>query len=128
MVCAVKRLAAENRLPHLLLFGPPGTGKTSTILALARQLYGPALPSMTLELNASDDRGISVVRQEIQDFASTRSIMRCSNHTFSVSACIFFMRALAQCCLLAKSVHQGQGEISRFPSHNTVCCAATSSS
>lgn len=51
-----------------------GTGKTSTVLAIARQLYGKNVQKMTLELNASDDRGISVVRQEIQDFASTKSV------------------------------------------------------
>ena len=71
----VRRLVSENRLPHLLLYGPPGTGKTSTILAVARALYGPAaMPSMVLELNASDDRGIAVVRQQVVDFASTRTI------------------------------------------------------
>jgi DNA polymerase III delta prime subunit len=74
---AVRRLTRENRLPHLLLYGPPGTGKTSTILAVARQIYGKALQNMTLELNASDERGIDVVRQQIQDFASTRSVYRC---------------------------------------------------
>lgn len=71
---AVDRLASGNRLPHLLLYGPPGTGKTSTILALARKLYGNQMHNMVLELNASDDRGIDVVRQQIQDFASTQSI------------------------------------------------------
>ena len=64
----------ENQLPHLLFYGPPGTGKTSTILALARQMYGAHSGSMTLELNASDDRGINIVRNEVQDFASTRTI------------------------------------------------------
>jgi replication factor C subunit 3/5 len=73
---AVKKLTNENRLPHLLLYGPPGTGKTSTILAVARQIYGGAMQNMTLELNASDDRGIDVVREQIQDFASTRSVFR----------------------------------------------------
>ncbi len=63
---AVKRLTAQNRLPHLLFYGPPGTGKTTTVLAIARQIYGASMSSMVLELNASDERGIDVVRQEIQ--------------------------------------------------------------
>lgn len=44
------------------------------MLAIARKLYGASMPNMTLELNASDDRGIAVVRQEVQDFASTKSV------------------------------------------------------
>lgn len=71
---AVRKLTKEDRLPHLLLYGPPGTGKTSTVLAVARQMYGSAMQNMTLELNASDDRGIDVVREQVQDFASTRSV------------------------------------------------------
>ncbi|WCJ44382.1 replication factor C subunit 3 [Euphorbia peplus] len=73
IVDTIDRLTSENRLPHLLLYGPPGTGKTSTILAVARKLYGSKYQNMILELNASDDRGIDVVRQQIQDFASTQS-------------------------------------------------------
>ncbi|KAI4159284.1 MAG: hypothetical protein LQ342_006688 [Letrouitia transgressa] len=65
----------SQRLPHLLLYGPPGTGKTSTILALARRIYGPKnMRQMVLELNASDDRGIDVVREQIKTFASTKQI------------------------------------------------------
>ncbi|KAL6777692.1 RFC5 [Auxenochlorella protothecoides x Auxenochlorella symbiontica] len=74
IIDTIKKLLNENQLPHLLLYGPPGTGKTSTILALARQMYGPGAANMVLELNASDDRGIGIVRNEIQDFAGTRSI------------------------------------------------------
>ncbi|CAN1234377.1 Replication factor C subunit 5 [Linum perenne] len=73
IIDTIERLTNEKRLPHLLLYGPPGTGKTSTILAVARKLYGSDYRKMILELNASDDRGIDVVRQQIQDFASSQS-------------------------------------------------------
>ncbi|CEH11843.1 p-loop containing nucleoside triphosphate hydrolase protein [Ceraceosorus bombacis] len=61
-------------LPHLLFYGPPGTGKTSTILAMARRIYGERWKNNVLELNASDDRGIEVVREQIKSFASTRNV------------------------------------------------------
>ncbi|KAG1860699.1 P-loop containing nucleoside triphosphate hydrolase protein [Suillus subalutaceus] len=64
----------KNRLPHLLFYGPPGTGKTSTILAVARRIYGAEYKKQILELNASDDRGIDVVREQIKQFAETRTL------------------------------------------------------
>ncbi|KAL7662687.1 Replication factor C C-terminal domain-containing protein [[Candida] zeylanoides] len=74
IVSTVRKFVHEGRLPHLLFYGPPGTGKTSTIIALAREIYGPNYKNMVLELNASDDRGIDVVRNQIKSFASTMQI------------------------------------------------------
>jgi replication factor C subunit 3/5 len=67
-------LIEQNKLPHLLLYGPAGTGKTTTILAAARRMYGEQYKGMTLELNASDDRGIGVVRDQIKEFAGTKKL------------------------------------------------------
>ncbi|TPX64178.1 hypothetical protein CcCBS67573_g08470 [Chytriomyces confervae] len=74
IISSVSKFIDESKLPHLLFYGPPGTGKTSMILACARKLYGPKYKSMILELNASDDRGIDVVREQIKNFASTKKI------------------------------------------------------
>ena len=70
VVDVLKRLVNSNNLPHLLCYGSPGNGKTSTILAFARELFGPVLmPSRVLELNASDERGISIIRTKVKDFS-----------------------------------------------------------
>ena len=71
----VKKFIDNKKLPHLLFYGPPGTGKTSCMIAIAKQLYGSNYRNMTLELNASDDRGIDVVRDKIKDFCSTQQLM-----------------------------------------------------
>ena len=75
IISTVSKFIHEKKLPHLLFYGPPGTGKTSTILAVAKEMYGKSFSSMSLELNASDDRGINVVREQIKNFASTQQIM-----------------------------------------------------
>ena len=59
----VRKFIEGKSMPHLLFHGPPGTGKTSCMIALAKEIYGAKhYKNMTLELNASDDRGINVVR------------------------------------------------------------------
>lgn len=64
-----KKIIETKEMPHLILFGPPGTGKTSIIFALAYELYGVKnIHDRVLELNASDDRGINVVRSNIKTF------------------------------------------------------------
>lgn len=65
---------AERTLPHLLFSGPSGTGKTTAILAFSRELFGERLQGNFLELNASDERGIGVVRNRIKEFARTKPL------------------------------------------------------
>lgn len=73
--CIVRRFASNGKLPHLLFYGPPGTGKTSTAVSLANDIFGVhGKAAMVLELNASDERGITVVRDQIKNFAATRTL------------------------------------------------------
>ncbi|KAM7259928.1 hypothetical protein ACFE04_015669 [Oxalis oulophora] len=80
---AVSRLqviARDGNMPHLILAGPPGTGKTTSILALAHELLGPNYKEGVLELNASDDRGIDVVRNKIKMFAQKKVTLPPGRH------------------------------------------------
>ncbi|KAF7922390.1 uncharacterized protein EAE97_011132 [Botrytis byssoidea] len=87
ILATINKFVDTNRLPHLLFYGPPGTGKTSTILALARRIYGSKnMRQMVLELNASDDRGIDVVREQIKTFASTKQIFASKSSSTSPGA------------------------------------------
>ena len=69
---AVRGMIESGDLPHLLFYGPPGTGKTTLALVIARELYGEKWRENTLELNASDERGIAVIRNRVKDFARSR--------------------------------------------------------
>jgi len=73
VVKRVKNLTNSLNIPHLLLAGPAGTGKSSMAIVLVKELYGEKWKDNYLELNASDERGIDVVRQKVKDFARTKS-------------------------------------------------------
>ncbi|EDO07860.2 Replication factor C subunit 4 [Babesia bovis T2Bo] len=65
----MRHIVESYDMPHMIFHGPPGTGKTSAALAIARQIYGPeGMKERVLELNASDERGINVVRERIKTY------------------------------------------------------------
>jgi len=74
VVKRVKSLTNSMNIPHLLFAGPAGTGKSTLALITVRQLFGESWRENYLELNASDERGIDVVRQKVKDFARTKAI------------------------------------------------------
>ncbi len=72
VVRRLMKFVEEKNMPHLLFAGPPGTGKTTAALALAHDLYGEDWRRYVLELNASDERGIDVIRTKVKEFARSR--------------------------------------------------------
>jgi len=72
----IKKLLQGGALPHLLFHGSPGTGKTSTIMALAKEIYGNNMRLMVMKLDASDDRGINSVREDIKGFAEKSNMFQ----------------------------------------------------
>ncbi|KAH3663987.1 hypothetical protein OGAPHI_004701 [Ogataea philodendri] len=69
---SLKRIAEEGNMPHLIISGLPGIGKTTSVLCLAHELLQDQFRDAVLELNASDDRGIDVVRNKIKQFAQKK--------------------------------------------------------
>lgn len=70
----LKAFVKEKNIPHMLFAGPAGCGKTASAFAIAYELYGDNWRQNILSLNASDERGIDVVRGKVKDFARTRAI------------------------------------------------------
>jgi replication factor C small subunit len=70
----LKAYAKVKNVPHLMFAGPAGTGKTTCALALAKELFGESWKQNFNELNASDERGIGIIRGKIKDFARTAPI------------------------------------------------------
>jgi DNA polymerase III, gamma/tau subunits len=76
----LKLISQDGNMPHMIISGLPGIGKTTSIHCLALELLGPLYHQATLELNASDDRGIDVVRNKIKTFAQTKILLPPGRH------------------------------------------------
>ncbi|MBW2992427.1 replication factor C small subunit [Candidatus Woesearchaeota archaeon] len=74
IVKRVKAFVEQKNMPHMLFSGPAGVGKTTLALIVAKQLFKSAWHENLLELNASDERGIDIIRNKVKDFARTRAI------------------------------------------------------
>ncbi len=74
IVKRIKSLTDSLNIPHLLFAGPAGTGKSTLALIIVRELFGKNWRENYLELNASDERGINVVREKVKNFARTKSL------------------------------------------------------
>jgi replication factor C small subunit len=70
----LRSFVRSRNVPHCIFAGPPGTGKTTAAVCLSRDLYGDAFREHIMELNASDERGINVVRETVKTFARVKSI------------------------------------------------------
>jgi replication factor C small subunit len=74
IVSRLKEFIKSGTMPHCLFAGPPGTGKTTAALCLAHDLFGSRFQDVFMELNASDERGIDVVRTTVKEFARMASL------------------------------------------------------
>ena len=74
IVKRIKAFVDSKNLPHLLLTGPPGVGKSTIALVIAKELFGDYWMGNFVELNASSERGINVIREDVKNFARTKSI------------------------------------------------------
>lgn len=75
-VKTIRNMLKAGSLPHLLFYGTSGTGKTSIIITIAKELYGNNMNLMVMKLDASDDRGINSVREEIKGFAEKKNMFQ----------------------------------------------------
>eukprot|EP01025_Chloroclados_australasicus_P000235 TRINITY_DN10109_c0_g1_i3.p1 TRINITY_DN10109_c0_g1~~TRINITY_DN10109_c0_g1_i3.p1 ORF type:complete len:372 (-),score=24.72 TRINITY_DN10109_c0_g1_i3:492-1463(-) len=96
IVDRLKEMVKQGSMQNLLLAGSPGTGKTTSVLCMARMLLGKEFRKGVLELNASDERGIEVVRSRIQQFAQQKAGLEQGKHKIIILDEADSMTAAAQ--------------------------------
>jgi replication factor C subunit 3/5 len=79
VVNSLKRLVMTKQCPNLVISGPPGTGKTSAIMAVARDFYIDNYALMVLDINASEERRVDVMRTKVKNFISTKGVFMQKN-------------------------------------------------
>ena len=93
VVKKVENLTKSMNIPHLLFAGPAGTGKSTLALIVVKELFGSTWKENYLELNASDERGIDVVRQKVKDFARTKALGDVPFKVIFLDLCLLFFFA-----------------------------------
>ncbi|PHJ24950.1 replication factor c subunit [Cystoisospora suis] len=117
----LKIIAREGNMPHLMLAGPPGTGKTSSVLCLSRQLLQNRWRSCTIELNASDARGIDVIREKVKSFAKEKRDLPPGRHKIIILDEVDSMTEAAQQAL--RRIMEQYSDTTRF----ALACNSSSS-
>ncbi|PFH32307.1 putative replication factor C subunit 4 [Besnoitia besnoiti] len=105
-------IAQEGNMPHLMLAGPPGTGKTSSVLCLCKQLLANRWRTCTLELNASDERTIDVIREKVKHFAKEKRDLPPGRHKIVILDEVDSMTEAAQQAL--RRIMEQYSDTTRF--------------
>ena len=112
VVARLEIFAEKGNMPNIVLCGPPGVGKTTTILAIAKHLLGDQYKECVLELNASNERGLDVVKNRIKNFAQAQVTLASGKHKIVILDEADLMNEAAQQAL--KRTMETYGKTTRF--------------